>query len=77
MAGVTGMPRWRFTSWSALGGLLSSGSFILVGYFFSSQLERIGYFSERLGNGLRLSLRSLSQLISYADTSSDARSCSN
>ena len=43
MAGVTGMPRWRFTSWSALGGLLWSGSFILVGYFFSNQLERIGY----------------------------------
>ena len=52
MAGVTGMPRWRFTSWSALGGLLWSGSFILVGYFFSNQLERVGYFSERLGNGL-------------------------
>ena len=51
MAGVTGMPRWRFTGWSALGGLLWSGSFILIGYFFSSQLERIGYFSERLGNG--------------------------
>jgi membrane protein DedA with SNARE-associated domain len=51
MAGVTGMPRWRFTSWSALGGLLWSGSFILVGFFFSNQLERIGYLSERLGNG--------------------------
>ncbi len=52
MAGVTGMARWRFTTWSALGGLLWSGCFILVGYFFSNQLERIGYFSERLGNGV-------------------------
>lgn len=52
MAGVTGMARWRFTIWSALGGLLWAGSFILVGYFFSNQLERIGYFSERLGNGV-------------------------
>ena len=52
MAGVTGMPRWRFTPGQPWAACLWSGSFILVGYFFSSQLERIGYFSERLGNGV-------------------------
>ncbi|HLH06615.1 MAG TPA: VTT domain-containing protein [Terriglobales bacterium] len=51
MAGITGMPRKRFLAWSSLGALLWSGAFILVGYFFSNQLERIGDFAEGLGNG--------------------------
>ena len=51
MAGVTGMPGGRFLAWSSLGALLWSGSFILLGYFFTNQLERIGDYADGLGNG--------------------------
>ena len=42
----------RFLLWDALGSLLWAGAFLLTGYIFSGQIERIAERAASLGSGL-------------------------
>ena len=50
MAGMTGMPLWRFLVFDALGALLWAGGATLLGYIFSGQLEYLALYLSRLGD---------------------------
>ena len=50
MAGMTGMPLWRFLLFDTLGALLWAGGATLLGYIFSGQLEYLALYLSRLGD---------------------------
>lgn len=52
LAGLLRMRLMRFLVWDAAGSLLWAGSYLLVGYFFSPQLDVLGHYASRLGFGL-------------------------
>lgn len=49
LAGIVGMPLWRFLVFSAAGGLVWAGLFVGLGYVFSDQLERVATAAGHLG----------------------------
>ncbi len=52
LAGIFHMKFRKFLLFDALGSLLWAGSFLLTGYIFSGEIERIAEHAERLGGGL-------------------------
>lgn len=52
LAGMTRVSAGRFLLFDSLGALLYSGSFILLGYIFSSQIEQIAAAVDRFGGGM-------------------------
>ena len=52
LAGIVGIPTWRFLVFSAAGGLVWAGLFVGLGYVFSDQLERLAAAAGRLGGWL-------------------------
>jgi membrane protein DedA with SNARE-associated domain len=52
LAGLLRMRPLRFLKWDAAGSLLWAGSYLMTGYFFSPQLDRLGVYAGRLGTGL-------------------------
>jgi membrane protein DedA with SNARE-associated domain len=52
LAGLLRMRPLRFLAWDAAGALLWAGGYLLTGYFFSPQLDRLGVYAGRLGAGL-------------------------
>ena len=56
LAGMFSVRLSRFLLWDASGDLLWAGIFSGLGYLFSSQLERVGYYALGLGSGLFLLL---------------------
>lgn len=52
LAGLLRMRPLLFLKWDAAGSLLWAGSYLLAGYFFSPQLDRLGAYAGRLGAGL-------------------------
>jgi membrane protein DedA with SNARE-associated domain len=52
LAGLLRMRPSRFLKWDAAGSLLWAGSYLLAGYFFSPQLDRLGVYAGRMGAGL-------------------------
>ncbi len=56
LAGLLRMRPRRFLAWDAAGSLLWSASYLLVGYVFSPELDRLGHYARRLGAGLALLL---------------------
>lgn len=50
LAGINGLPLHRFLFYDAGGALLWIGSFTLLGYLFSNQLERVVTYSARFGS---------------------------
>jgi len=51
MAGITDMPWWRFLLFDGAGSLLWASSFMLTGYIFSGELEKLGVVVAHLGHG--------------------------
>lgn len=51
LSGVIGMRPSRFLRWDAAGALLWAGTYIGLGYLFSTQLEQIALALSRLGTG--------------------------
>ena len=49
VAGMFGMPMWRFLLFDTMGAILWSGSFLGLGWLFSDQLELVARYAERLG----------------------------
>lgn len=49
VAGMFGMPRWRFLLFDAMGAILWAGSFLGLGWLFSHQLDAVAHYAERLG----------------------------
>ncbi len=49
LAGIVGMPPGRFLIYTGLGALLYAGSFAVLGYVFSAQIERVADAALRLG----------------------------
>jgi membrane protein DedA with SNARE-associated domain/rhodanese-related sulfurtransferase len=54
LAGSFGITAPRFFFFDAIGSLLYTGAFILLGFVFRNQLERILEYIERVGRGLLL-----------------------
>jgi membrane protein DedA with SNARE-associated domain len=52
MAGLFGMRLSRFLAWDALGALLWSGSYTVLGFIFSKQIERVAALALHLGVAL-------------------------
>jgi membrane protein DedA with SNARE-associated domain len=52
LAGLLRMSLPRFLAWDAAGSLLWSGAYIITGYVFSAQLDRLGVYAAGLGAGL-------------------------
>lgn len=52
LAGMFGLHVARFLLWDAAGVLTWAATFSGLGYVFSSQLERVGYYALRLGSGV-------------------------
>ena len=52
LAGIFHMRGRRFLLWDALGSLLWAAAFLLTGYIFSGQIERIAERAASLGSGL-------------------------
>lgn len=50
MAGMTGIPLWRFMLLDSLGALLWAGGATLLGYIFSGELEHLALYLSRLGD---------------------------
>jgi membrane protein DedA with SNARE-associated domain len=50
LAGVGRMPMGSFVLWSALAGACWAGAFLVLGWIFSSQLEMVYAYMERLGS---------------------------
>src|SRR5262249_50747062 len=50
LAGVSRMPMGSFVLFSALAGACWAGAYLLVGWVFSSQLEIVAAYMERLGS---------------------------
>ncbi len=49
VAGMFGMPLWRFLLFDAMGAIFWAGSFLGLGWLFSHQLDAVGHYAERLG----------------------------
>ena len=49
VAGMFGMPLWRFLIFDIMGSILWSGSFLGLGWLFSDQLEDVARYAERFG----------------------------
>ncbi len=56
LAGIFHMRGRRFLLWDALGSLLWAGTFLLTGYIFSGQIEKIAERAASLGSGLMVLL---------------------
>jgi membrane protein DedA with SNARE-associated domain len=54
LAGISGMSLGRFLVFDTLGAFLWIGSYLLVGYLFSGQLELAGVYLRQMGSGLVL-----------------------
>jgi membrane protein DedA with SNARE-associated domain len=54
MAGITHMSLWRFIILDGLGALFWAGSFQMLGYLFSNQLEQVAQYSLHFGSILFL-----------------------
>ncbi len=52
LAGMLRMRLWRFFAWDAAGALLWAGAFAGTGFIFSTQLDRVAVYAQRLGSGL-------------------------
>jgi membrane protein DedA with SNARE-associated domain len=52
LAGIFHMRKRRFLLWDTLGSLLWAGAFLLTGYIFSEQIEKIAERAASLGSGL-------------------------
>ena len=52
LAGLLRMRPSRFLMWDTAGSLLWAGTYMMAGYFFSPQLDRLGVYAGRLGAGL-------------------------
>ncbi len=52
LAGLLRMRVSRFLAWDAAGSLLWSGSYLLIGYLFSPELDRLGHYAAKLGTAL-------------------------
>ena len=52
LAGMIGMRRGRFLLFDALGALMWIGGYMVLGYLFSDQLERVAAYGAHLGMGL-------------------------
>jgi membrane protein DedA with SNARE-associated domain len=52
LAGIIGMLLWRFLIFDALGALLYAGTFIILGFAFSNQLEQVAARVASLGFSL-------------------------
>jgi membrane protein DedA with SNARE-associated domain len=52
LAGIIGLPPWRFAWYSALGALLWGAVFVGLGFAFADQLERLVEHAARLGSWL-------------------------
>ena len=52
LAGLLRMRPLRFLKWDAAGSALWAGSYLLLGYFFSPELDRLGVYAARMGAGL-------------------------
>jgi membrane protein DedA with SNARE-associated domain len=59
MAGMIGMPLYRFLLWDAAGAFIWAGSFFLLGLVFSDQIELVAELAGRLGGRLVLVLLAL------------------
>lgn len=49
VAGMFGMPMWRFLLFDIMGTILWAGSFLGLGWLFADQLELVAHYAERLG----------------------------
>jgi len=49
VAGMFGMPMWRFLLFDIMGAIVWAGSFLGLGWLFSDQLEVVAHYAERLG----------------------------
>lgn len=49
VAGMFGMPLWRFLLFDTMGSMWWAGGFLGLGWIFSHQLDSIAHYSERLG----------------------------
>jgi membrane protein DedA with SNARE-associated domain len=56
LAGIVRMRPWRFLLFDALGAVLWAGTFLGLGYAFSSEIERFAAHAESLGGWLGLIL---------------------
>jgi membrane protein DedA with SNARE-associated domain len=56
LAGIFGMPLWRFLVCDGIGSLLYAGSFVALGFVFSDQLELVVRQVSRLGVSMALIL---------------------
>jgi membrane protein DedA with SNARE-associated domain len=56
LAGIFRMPAWQFVIYDGAGGLLWAGTFVMLGYALSNQLEMVAHFALRLGTALILLL---------------------
>jgi membrane protein DedA with SNARE-associated domain/rhodanese-related sulfurtransferase len=58
MAGMMGVPPWRFLLLDAGGALLWSGAFVAIGWAFRAQLELLGVEMARLGTWFAIAIAS-------------------
>lgn len=49
VAGMFGMPMWRFLIFDTMGSILWAGSFLGLGWLFSDALEDVARYAERFG----------------------------
>jgi membrane protein DedA with SNARE-associated domain len=56
LAGIFRMPSWQFLVYDGAGSFLWAGTFVVLGYLFSNQLEIVAHFALRLGTTLLLIL---------------------
>ncbi len=49
VAGMFGMPMWRFLIFDTMGSIFWAGSFLGLGWLFSDTLEDVARYAERLG----------------------------
>lgn len=52
VAGMFGMPLWRFLLFDSAGAIVWASSFLGLGWMFSDQLEDVAHYVERFGFGL-------------------------
>jgi membrane protein DedA with SNARE-associated domain len=52
LAGIFHMPAWQFLIYDGAGSSLWAGTFVLLGYSLSNQLEIVAHFALRLGTAL-------------------------
>jgi len=52
LAGLLRMRPTHFLAWDSVGSLLWAGSYLMAGYLFSPELDRLGRYAGKLGAGL-------------------------